>query len=60
VNKLTGPSKPWIANNLNQGRLYNYYWLLAMLSAINLLIYLACAKWYVYKDKKVAEEGIEE
>jgi peptide/histidine transporter 3/4 len=31
-----------------------------MLSAINLLIYLACAKWYVYKDKKVAEEGIEE
>ncbi|KAK2372279.1 protein NRT1/ PTR FAMILY 6.3 [Trifolium repens] len=60
VNKLTGPSKPWIANNLNQGRLYNYYWLLAMLSAINLLIYLACAKWYVYKDKKVAGEGIEE
>jgi peptide/histidine transporter 3/4 len=60
VNKLTGPSKPWIANNLNQGRLYNYYWLLAMLSAINLLIYLACAKWYVYKDKMVAEEAMEE
>ncbi|GAU20735.1 hypothetical protein TSUD_231490 [Trifolium subterraneum] len=60
VNKLTGPNEPWIANNLNQGRLYNYYWLLAMLSVINLFIYLACAKWYVYKDKKLAEEGIEE
>jgi len=60
VNKITGPSKPWIADNLNQGRLYDYYWLLAMLSAINLVIYLACAKWYVYKDKKVAEEGMEE
>ncbi|XP_045816374.1 protein NRT1/ PTR FAMILY 6.3-like [Trifolium pratense] len=60
VNKLTGPSNPWIANNLNQGRLYNYYWLLAMLSVINLFIYLACAKWYVYKDKKLAEEVIME
>ncbi|CAL5187625.1 unnamed protein product [Lathyrus oleraceus] len=60
VNKITSPNKPWIANNLNQGRLYNYYWLLAILSAINLLIYLACAKWYVYKDKKVSEEGVED
>ncbi|KAJ1416017.1 Proton-dependent oligopeptide transporter family [Sesbania bispinosa] len=58
VNKITGPTKPWIADNLNQGKLYDYYyWLLAMLSVINLLIYLACAKWYVYKDKELAEEG---
>ncbi|KAJ1416015.1 Proton-dependent oligopeptide transporter family [Sesbania bispinosa] len=58
VNKMTG-SKPWIADNLNQGRLYDFYWLLAILSAINVVIYLACAKWYVYKDKRLAEEGIE-
>ncbi|CAK8539466.1 unnamed protein product [Lathyrus sativus] len=60
VNKITGPTTPWIANNLNVGRLYNYYWLLAILSAINLLIYFACANWYVYKDKKVSEEGMED
>ncbi|CAK8539469.1 unnamed protein product [Lathyrus sativus] len=59
VNNVTGPNKPWIADNLNQGRLYDFYWLLAMLSAINVVIYLACAKWYVYKEKRLAEVGIE-
>lgn len=59
VNNVTGPNKPWIADNLDQGRLYDFYWLLAMLSAINVVIYLACAKWYVYKDKRLAEAGIE-
>ncbi|GAU20738.1 hypothetical protein TSUD_231520 [Trifolium subterraneum] len=59
VNNVTGPNKPWIADNLNRGRLYDFYWLLAMLSAINVLIYLACAKWYVYKEKRLAEQGIE-
>ncbi|KAL6177098.1 hypothetical protein ACLB2K_048624 [Fragaria x ananassa] len=59
VHKVTGVRKPWLADNLNQGKLYDFYWLLAILSALNLLIYLACAKWYVYKDKRLAEEGIE-
>lgn len=59
VHKVTGDRKPWLADNLNQGKLYDFYWLLAILSALNLLIYLACAKWYVYKDKRLAEEGIE-
>jgi peptide/histidine transporter 3/4 len=59
VNNVTGPNKPWIADNLNRGRLYDFYWLLAMLSAINVVIYLACAKWYVYKEKRLAKEGIE-
>lgn len=59
VHKVTGHVRPWLADNLNQGRLYNFYWLLAILSALNLAIYLVCAKWYVYKDKRLAEEGIE-
>ncbi|KAJ1392683.1 PTR2 family proton/oligopeptide symporter, conserved site [Sesbania bispinosa] len=59
VHKVTGHHKPWLADNLNQGKLYNFYWLLAILSALNLGIYLICAKGYVYKDKRLVEEGIE-
>ena len=59
VRKVTGNQRPWLADNLNQGKLYDFYWLLAILSALNFLIYLFCAKWYVYKDKRLAEEGIE-
>lgn len=59
VHKVTGEKKPWLADNLNQGKLYDFYWLLAILSALNMVIYLVCAKWYEYKDKRLAEEGIE-
>ncbi|XP_044484379.1 protein NRT1/ PTR FAMILY 6.3 isoform X2 [Mangifera indica] len=59
VHKVTGHKKPWLADNLNRGKLYDFYWLLAILSALNFVIYLGCAKWYVYKDKRLAEEGIE-
>ncbi|XP_054808381.1 protein NRT1/ PTR FAMILY 6.3-like [Prosopis cineraria] len=59
VHKLTGHAKPWLADNLNQGKLYNFYWLLAILSALNFVIYLFCAQGYVYKEKRLAEEGIE-
>ncbi|CBI31901.3 unnamed protein product, partial [Vitis vinifera] len=59
VHKLTGDRKPWLADNLNQGKLYNFYWLLAILSVFNLGFYLIGAKWYVYKDKRLADEGIE-
>ncbi|CAN1186000.1 Protein NRT1/ PTR FAMILY 6.3 [Linum perenne] len=51
--------KPWLADNMNKGRLYDFYWLLAILSGLNLLMYLVCARWYVYKEKGLAEEGIE-
>lgn len=59
VHKVTGNKKPWLANNLNQGKLHDFYWLLAILSALNFLIFFVCAKWYVYKDKRLAAEGIE-
>ncbi|XP_023551869.1 protein NRT1/ PTR FAMILY 6.3-like isoform X2 [Cucurbita pepo subsp. pepo] len=58
VHKITG-GKPWLADNLNQGKLYNFYWLLAILSGLNFGVYLVCAKWYVYKDQRLAEVGIE-
>ncbi|GMI95670.1 CHLORINA 1, ARABIDOPSIS THALIANA NITRATE TRANSPORTER 1, nitrate transporter 1.1 [Hibiscus trionum] len=59
VQKVTGAEKPWLTDNLNQGRLYNFYWLLMILSCLNMAIYLLFAKWYVYKDKRLADEGIE-
>ncbi|KAK4262624.1 hypothetical protein QN277_028163 [Acacia crassicarpa] len=59
VHKVTGKGKPWLADNLNQGKLYNFYWLLAIISVLNFGVYLFCAKWYVYKDKRQAQEGIE-
>ncbi|KAE8727771.1 Protein NRT1/ PTR FAMILY 6.3 [Hibiscus syriacus] len=59
VHKVTGNQKPWLPDNLNRGRLYNFYWLLMILSCLNLGIYLVFAKWYVYKDTRLADEGIE-
>ncbi|TYJ06474.1 hypothetical protein E1A91_A12G236200v1 [Gossypium mustelinum] len=59
VHKVTGTKHPWLPNNLNQGRLYDFYWLLAILSCLNLVIYLVFARWYVYKDKRLTDEGIE-
>ncbi|KAI4303242.1 hypothetical protein MLD38_038895 [Melastoma candidum] len=58
VHKVTGDRKPWLADNLNQGRLYDFYWLLAALSCVNLVVFLKCARGYVYKDKRLALEGI--
>ncbi|KNA18388.1 hypothetical protein SOVF_071260 [Spinacia oleracea] len=59
VNSLTAHSKPWLADNLNEGRLYNFYWLLGIISLINFVVFLFCAKWYMYKDKWLAAEGFE-
>ncbi|CAM8888219.1 unnamed protein product [Rhodiola kirilowii] len=59
VHKVTGETNPWLADNLNKGRLYNFYWLLAILSVFNFVVYLVFAKRYVYKEKRLAEHGIE-
>ncbi|KAJ4701208.1 Protein NRT1/ PTR FAMILY 5.10 like [Melia azedarach] len=40
----------WFANNLNKGHLDYFYWLLAGLSAVGLLIYLHFSKSYIYKS----------
>nr|GMD82509.1 protein NRT1/ PTR FAMILY 6.3-like [Ipomoea batatas] len=59
VHKVTGEKSPWLADNLNRGRLYDFYWLLSILSVINLMLFLFCSRWYVYKEKRLADEGIE-
>ncbi|KAG2319994.1 hypothetical protein Bca52824_013207 [Brassica carinata] len=59
VEKFTDRAHPWIADDLNKGRLYNFYWLVAVVVFLNFLIFLVFSKWYVYKDKRLADLGIE-
>ncbi|KAB1205924.1 Protein NRT1/ PTR FAMILY 8.3 [Morella rubra] len=49
----TKGGKPgWIPNNLNEGHMDYFFWLLAGLSFLNLLVYIVCAK--IYKEKKTS------
>ncbi|KAH0879678.1 hypothetical protein HID58_067072 [Brassica napus] len=36
----------WIPRNLNKGHLDRFYFLLAALTSIDLVVYIACARWY--------------
>ncbi|KAJ0642552.1 putative proton-dependent oligopeptide transporter family, PTR2 family proton/oligopeptide symporter [Helianthus annuus] len=44
-----GGKPGWIPDNLNEGHLDYFFWLLAGLSGLNMLVYIVCAK--VYKSK---------
>ncbi|XP_071703509.1 protein NRT1/ PTR FAMILY 6.3-like isoform X2 [Rutidosis leptorrhynchoides] len=59
VHKVTGDRHPWLANNLNKGKLYNFYWLLTVLSVLNMGLYLISAKWYVYREHRLVGKDIE-
>lgn len=52
----------WIPRNLNKGHLDRFYFLLACLTAIDLFIYIACAKWYenIKIQGKYVEDSNEE
>ncbi|GAA0185530.1 transporter [Lithospermum erythrorhizon] len=49
-----GGNAGWIPDNLNQGHLDYFFWLLAGLSLVNLLIYVVCAKHYKLKKAFVS------
>ncbi|CAA7391656.1 unnamed protein product [Spirodela intermedia] len=53
VDRVTGHGghRSWLADDLNHGRLYDFYWLLAVLSVLNLIVYLVSARWYVYRER---------
>jgi len=61
VDKVTGHGAHggWLADNLNYGRLDYFYWLLAVISAINIVLFTLAAKGYVYVEKRLADAGIE-
>jgi peptide/histidine transporter 3/4 len=54
----SGGRKPWLADDVNWGRLDYFYWLLAVISTVNLVAFVATAKGYEYKEKRLADAGI--
>ncbi|XP_008794846.2 protein NRT1/ PTR FAMILY 6.3-like [Phoenix dactylifera] len=56
VHKVTGEGGhgAWLTDDLNRGKLYNFYWLLAVLSLVNFGVYLVSAWWYVPKEGQQA------
>ncbi|XP_021747687.1 protein NRT1/ PTR FAMILY 2.12-like [Chenopodium quinoa] len=51
VHKFTGRhGKPdWLTNDINQGRVDYFYYLLAIMGVLNLIYFVICAKKYKYK-----------
>lgn len=42
-------NRNWLRNNLNKGKLNNFYWLLAVLGFLNFLVFLIFASRHQYK-----------
>ncbi|KAF5447947.1 hypothetical protein F2P56_033457 [Juglans regia] len=66
VNMVTGitarGSNPgWIPNDLNSGHIDRFYFLIAVLTALDFVLYLFCAKWYkginLIEDGEINETG---
>uniref|UniRef100_A0A2N9GXM9 Major facilitator superfamily (MFS) profile domain-containing protein n=1 Tax=Fagus sylvatica TaxID=28930 RepID=A0A2N9GXM9_FAGSY len=55
----SGGKPSWFQDTLNKSRLDNYYWTLAALSSINLVLYILVAQWYTYKDHQLKTIKIE-
>lgn len=49
-----GEKPGWIPNNLNVGHMDRFFFLVAILTALDFVLYLFCARWY--KSIKI-EEG---
>ncbi|CAL9113374.1 unnamed protein product [Musa acuminata var. zebrina] len=58
VHRVTGESGKgaWLPDDLNKGKLYDFYWLLAALSVVNLVVFVVAARGYVYKEKRTADD----
>ncbi|XP_057976147.1 protein NRT1/ PTR FAMILY 5.4-like [Malania oleifera] len=48
------PGGKWLGDNLNRAHLDGFYWVLAVMSGVNLCVFVAVARGFVYK--KVAAE----
>ncbi|KAH7529169.1 hypothetical protein FEM48_Zijuj05G0156000 [Ziziphus jujuba var. spinosa] len=51
----------WLPEDLNQGRLDCFYYLIGALEVVNLAYFLVCSKWYKYKgsDSAAVVNGME-
>ncbi|XP_058768500.1 protein NRT1/ PTR FAMILY 5.4-like [Vicia villosa] len=50
----------WLGSDLNRAHLNYFYWVLAILSALNLCVYVWIAKGFVYKKRHVVETSMVE
>ena len=51
TSRITKSNKGWLeGTDLNQNHVELFYWFLAILSMLNFVIYLFCAKWYKYRN----------
>lgn len=58
VHRTTGgpDGRPdWLAQDLNQGHVDLYYLLIAAMAAVNLVYFVACARWYRFKNPAAAD-----
>ncbi|GLJ31307.1 hypothetical protein SUGI_0628050 [Cryptomeria japonica] len=54
---MTHSKQGWLSDNLNRGRLDNFYWLVALMSLLNLVAYLIFANRYTYKETRNSTQG---
>ncbi|XP_020579020.1 protein NRT1/ PTR FAMILY 7.3-like isoform X2 [Phalaenopsis equestris] len=55
-----GETPGWIPSNLNAGHLDRFFFMLAALTAVDLVFYVLCARWYkgIRIESDIDEEGI--
>ncbi|CAL5094931.1 unnamed protein product [Urochloa decumbens] len=46
----------WLQDNINRGRIDNYYWLVTCMVLLNFVYYLVCFHFYTMKPLEVADE----
>lgn len=51
-----GGKKNWFQHTLNQSRLDNYYWVLAVISAVNLVWFVLMAFWFPLREPGSGDE----
>ncbi|XP_062179279.1 protein NRT1/ PTR FAMILY 3.1-like [Phragmites australis] len=56
VQHATRGRAEWLQDNINRGRIDNYYWLVTCIMVLNLCYYLICFHFYAMKPLEVAEE----
>ncbi|XP_044486740.1 protein NRT1/ PTR FAMILY 1.2-like [Mangifera indica] len=54
-----GNKESWVSSNINKGHYDNYYWLLAILSLINMIYFLVCSWAYGPCVERIASANVE-
>ncbi|XP_040250223.1 protein NRT1/ PTR FAMILY 2.11-like isoform X2 [Aegilops tauschii subsp. strangulata] len=47
----------WLAQDLDQGRVDLFYLVTAAIAAVNLIYFIACARWYRFKESNDDDDG---